>query len=392
MNYSSLASQILDAVTTVIQNGKTGLHEPEFKGNEYKYLSDCIETSMVSTIGDYVTKFEKQISNFTESKFAVAVCNGTSALHLALLSVGIKPNDEVLISPLTFIATANAIAYCGATPHFVDCESETLGIDPKKLRKYLLEIAKVESGRTINKNTGNPIKAIMPMHCYGIPSRMKELTDLANEFSLTILEDAAESLGSLYHGKHTGTIGLVGVYSFNGNKIITTGGGGVLVTNDETIARKAKHLSTTARLSHRWNFQHDEVGFNYRMPNLNAALGVAQLEKINEKIERKRNLHAMYANALRGITGVSLLNEPLGCRSNYWLNTIILEKDFHGAREEILGTAFESNVAMRPPWELLNYSIPYKDHPSMKTDCAEDLARRIINIPSSESLGLIKNV
>lgn len=392
MNNSTLVCQVLDAISDVIQNGKTGLHEPEFEGNEYNYLADCIESSMVSSIGEYVTKFENDISKYTESKFAVAACNGTSALHLALLSVGIKPNDEVLISPLTFIATANAIAYCGGTPHFVDCESETLGIDPEKLRKYLLEIAKVESGHTINKNTGNPIKAIMPMHCYGIPSRMKELTDVANEFSLTIIEDAAESLGSLYQGEHTGTIGLVGVYSFNGNKIITTGGGGVLVTNDENIARKAKHLSTTARLSHRWNFQHDEVGFNYRMPNLNAALGVAQLERINEKIERKRTLHTTYANALRGITGLNLLDEPSGCRSNYWLNTIILDKQFHGAREEIVEKAFESNIAMRPPWELLNVSIPYRECPSMKIDYAEDVARRIINIPSSESLGLVKNV
>ena len=392
MNQSNLNSQILNSISTVIQNGKRGLHEPEFNGNELKYLSDCIETSMVSSIGSYVTKFENEISKFTKSKFAVATSNGTSALHLALLCVGIQPNDEVLISPLTFIATANAIAYCGGTPHFVDCESETLGIDPGKLRKYLLENAKVESGRIVNKKTGNPIKAIIPMHCYGIPSRMEELIDVANEFSLIIIEDAAESLGSLYRGKNTGTIGLVGIYSFNGNKIVTTGGGGILVTNDETIARKAKHLSTTARLSHLWNFQHDEIGFNYRMPNLNAALGVAQLERINEKIELKRNLHDKYANSLAGIRGVSLLKEPPGCRSNYWLNTIILDKAVSGAREEILRMALELNVAMRPPWELLNSSIPYRDCPTMKTDCAEDLSKRIINIPSSESLGVLENV
>ncbi len=392
MNQSSSNSQILNAISSVVQNGKRGLHEPEFNGNESKYLSDCIETSMVSSIGNYVTKFENEISKFTGSKFAVATSNGTSALHLALVCVGIQPNDEVLISPLTFIATANAIAYCGGTPHFVDCESETLGIDPGKLRKYLLEIAKVESGRILNRKTGNPIKAIIPMHCYGIPSQMEELIGVANEFSLTIIEDAAESLGSLYRGRNTGTIGLVGIYSFNGNKIITTGGGGVLVTNDETIARKAKHLSTTARISHLWNFKHDEIGFNYRMPNLNAALGVAQLERINEKIHLKRNLHDKYAIALGGISGASLLKEPPGCRSNYWLNTIILDKVVSGDREEILRMAHEINISMRPSWELLNSSIPYRNYPTMKTDCAEDLSRRIINIPSSESLGLLENV
>ncbi len=392
MKQSNPISQILDAISNVVQNGKRGLHEPEFKGNEYKYLSECIETSMVSSIGSYVTKFENEISKFTECQFAVATSNGTSALHLALLCVGIKPTDEVLLSPLTFIATANAISYCGGIPHFVDCESETLGIDPEKLRKYLLEIAKVESGRTINKKTGNSLKAIIPMHCYGIPSQMKELTDVANEFNLTIIEDAAESLGSLYRGKSTGTIGLVGIYSFNGNKIVTTGGGGVLVTNDEDIARKAKHLSTTARVSHLWNFQHDEIGFNYRMPNLNAALGVAQLEKINEKIELKRNLNNIYANVLGGIRGVRLLKELPDCRSNYWLNTIILDQGLYGIRDEILKMAFELNIAMRPPWELLNLSIPFRDNPTMRTDCAEDLSKRIINIPSSESLGTLENV
>ncbi len=383
----NLVTEIIESILSVIGNEPTSLHEPRFDGREMEYLSNCISTTMVSSVGPYVTEFEEKISHFTNSRFAVAMCNGTSALHIALLAVGVKPQEEVLLSPLTFIATANAISYIGAIPHFVDCEESSFGIDAEKLRIYLKNICTNKNGLLVNKKTKRVIRAIVPMHCYGMPSRMDKITELAQEFSLHVVEDAAESLGSFYQDRHTGTIGEVGVISFNGNKIITTGGGGVVITDNSEIAEKARHLSTTARVRHSWNFEHDTIGYNYRMPNLNAALGLAQIEKIWEKIDSKRRLHDRYRKAFSEILEVSLLSDPGDSRSNYWLNTLLLNQSSIHLKERILIETNKSGISTRPAWQLLNASTPYRGHPSMITKCAEKIEAQIINIPSSEFLG-----
>ena len=362
------------------------LHEPVFSGNEWCYLKECLDSTFVSSVGKFVDRFETDLCALTGAKFAVAVVNGTAALHIALKLAGVLPGDEVLIPSLSFVATANAVTYCGANPHFVDSEEKTLGIDAEKLRTYLGDCTEERSGRCINRRTGQVIRALVPMHTFGHPSDLDGLRDVAEDFHLALVEDAAESLGSYYRGRHTGTFGLLGTLSFNGNKVITTGGGGAILTNDEQLARHAKHLTTTAKIPHAWEYRHDEVGYNYRMPNLNAALGCAQLERLPLMLAAKRDLYEAYKSAFASVKGVSLVSEPEHCRSNYWLQTLFLDAEHASQRDLVLRATNDAGVMTRPAWELLHRLAPFIDCPRMGLPNAESLFRRLINIPSGAAL------
>ena len=381
-----LATRLVEAIRTVCGPGTVALHEPRFGGEEWSYLKDCLDSTFVSSVGKYVDRFENDLVQFTGAKFAIAVANGTAALHAALLLAGVRPGDEVLIPALTFVATANAVSYCGATPHFTDSTERTLGLDPLALREYLDSIAELRDGHCVNVATGKIIRAIVPMHTFGHPVEIDGLLAVARDFRIALVEDAAESIGSTVDGRHTGTFGLLGTLSFNGNKTITTGGGGAILTNDPELARHAKHLTTTAKLPHRWHYVHDEVGYNYRMPNLNAALGCAQLSQLPGFIEAKRHLFERYRTALGGIAGARLFQEPAGCRSNYWLQTLLLNESTAGMRDEILAATNDAGLMTRPTWALMHRLGPYRDCPRMKLSAAESLERRLINLPSSSFL------
>ena len=386
---NELALQTLDALRRVIGTNPQQLHEPSFEGNEWVYLKNCLDSSYVSSVGKYVDKFEKNLTTYTGAKYAVAVVNGTAALHIALKLSEVSQDDEVLIPALTFVATANSVTYCNAVPHFVDIEEKTLGIDANKLRQYLADITEQKSGQCVNKKTGRIIRALVPMHTFGHPSDLEGLISVCQEFNLNMVEDAAEAIGSYYKGQHVGTFGLFGTLSFNGNKTITTGGGGAILTNNENLAKKAKHLTTTAKISHKWEFRHDDIGFNYRMPNINAALGCAQLEQLDSKLISKRNLFRLYSAVFDQVSGIKIFQEPENCKSNYWLQTLILEENESGNLQKILEATNESQIMTRPSWVLLNELIPFLDCPSMDLVVAKSLSIRIINIPSSPNLGNI---
>jgi aminotransferase in exopolysaccharide biosynthesis len=382
-----LSDRVVEALQEVVGVEPVQLHTPMFNGNESRYLQECVESTFVSSVGQFVDRFEIDLASFTGSKFAIAVVNGTSALHVALNLAGVGVNDEVLLPALTFVATANAITYCGAIPHFVDSESTSLGIDADHLREYLGTRTEQLSGQCVNRSTQRVIRAIVPMHTFGHPSDIEALLAVASDFNLVLVEDAAESLGSFYQGQHTGTFGLLGTLSFNGNKTITTGGGGAILTNDDVLARRAKHLTTTAKVPHAWEFVHDEIGYNYRMPNINASLGCAQLEKLPDMLLRKRNLFERYEKAFRPIPGIDLLKEPVGCESNYWLQTLILEPNQAHLRDDILELTNSAGIMTRPAWTLMADLKPYANCPTMDLTTARDLVQRIINIPSSAHLG-----
>lgn len=385
---SSLIDKVLTAIQSVVGSGPVSLHEPSFDGKELEYLKECIDSTYVSSVGKYVDRFESELAKFTGAKYAISVVNGTAALHVALKLAGVKQGDEVLLPALTFVATANAITYCGAIPHFADSEDSTLGIDVPKLHEYLSKTTSQESGKCINKITGRVIRAIIPMHTFGHPSDIDGLQSISNDFNIVLVEDAAESLGSFYGGQHTGTFGLLGTLSFNGNKTITTGGGGAILTNNEVLARQAKHITTTAKLPHAWEFRHDEIGYNYRMPNINAALGCAQLEQLPSKLKAKRELFLRYQSAFKGLKGVQLFSEPMNCQSNYWLQTLLLNEIESKYRDDLLSAANNSGIMMRPIWVSMNELKPFKDSPSMELTNAKLLSKRIVNIPSSPSLTL----
>ena len=383
---STLVNEVVGALRSVVGSSPVALHEPSFEGNEWLYLKECLDSTFVSSVGKYVDRFELDLALYTGSKYAISVVNGTAALQIALKLAGVEANDEVLIPALTFVATANAVTYCNAIPHFVDSEERTLGIDALKLREYLKVNSSQRSGFCINNNTGRIIRALVPMHTFGHPSDLEGLLSVAHDFNLILVEDAAESLGSFYQGQHTGTFGLFGTLSFNGNKTITTGGGGAILTNNESLARHAKHLTTTAKLPHPWEFQHDEVGYNYRMPNINAALGCAQLEQLTTKLASKRNLFSRYRVAFADIEGVTLFEEPQNCQSNYWLQSLILDENEFEHRNRILEVTNSMGIMTRPVWEPLNELVPYRNSPSMDLNSAQSIARLVINIPSSPGL------
>jgi len=383
-----LPGAIVSSIRTALSSAEDfiPLHEPRLGSLEQDYVSACIQSTFVSSVGKFVDQFEEGLSSYTGSRHVIAVVNGTAALQVALLLAGVKAGNEVLIPSLTFVATANAVRYLGAKPHFVDCEERTLGVDSQALRDYLSTATEICGGNCVNRQTGAVIRALIPVHVFGHPCDMDRLLSVARDFHLVVVEDAAESLGSCYKERHTGTFGLLGTLSFNGNKIITTGGGGAILTNDSDLALKARHLTTTAKLPHRWEYVHDEVGFNYRMPNINAALGCGQLERLSDFIETKRRLFKRYAEAFKDIEKVRLICEPNECRSNYWLQTLLLGESSTDQRDSILATVNEAGIMMRPAWTPLHQLEPYRDCPNMPLSVTESLEQRILNLPSSAGL------
>ena len=361
-------------------------HGPNFDGNEWEYLKTCIDTAWVSSAGSFVSKFEELLQEFTGAKYAIAVVNGTSALHTALLLAGVTFGDEVLVPSLTFVATANAVTYCNATPHFCDVERVSLGIDVPRLDAYLSAIADHRNNACWNRKTGRRISAIVPMHALGHPLDMGALMELSRKWDLAVVEDAAESLGSYYHGRHTGTFGMFGVLSFNSNKIVTTGGGGAILTNDDALAQRAKHITSTAKVSHPWQLLHDEIGFNYRLPNINAALGCAQMEKLPSHLANKRRLAQRYFAAFEGVSGVKMLREPPGCSSNYWLNSLVLDQADIAKRDEVLQALNDAGLQSRAVWKPMHLLPMYTACPRMDLSATEDLATRLISMPSSSNL------
>lgn len=380
---------VLKALQTVLpaDSGFISLHEPRFKGNEWLYVKECLDTGWVSSVGKFVDRFEEDLAAYAGVKRAIAVVNGTAALHICLLLAGVKATDEVLVPALTFIATANAVSYCGAIPHFVDSEEATLGVDHLKLEKYLEGITEQRPDGCYNRLTGRCIRAIVPMHTFGHPVDLDPLVEVCRKFKIALIEDAAESLGSYYKGRHTGQWGLLSALSFNGNKTITTGGGGAILTDDEELGRLAKHMTTTAKVPHRWEFNHDMVSYNYRMPNINAALGCAQLEQLPEFLASKRDLADRYRLAFIDIPGISFFSEPANCRSNYWLNTLLLDEAYAGQRDALLEITNDAGIMARPAWTLMNKLPMFAGCPKMDLLVAESLERRLINIPSSAELG-----
>ena len=363
-----------------------GLHEPVFQGNEKKYLAECIDSGFVSSVGPFVTAFEESVRDFVGAQHAVAVVNGTAALHLSLLAVGVRPGDEVLVPAMSFVATANAVSHAGAIANFVDVDEATWGVDPAALRAHLADVGQMKDGRLHNKETGRPITAVVPMHALGHPVSIAPLLSVAEEFGLVIVEDAAESLGSWIGNRHTGLFGRLGVFSFNGNKTITTGGGGVIVTDDQPSAEKLKHLATTARVPHAYEFDHDVVGYNYRMPNINAALGLAQMEQLPGLIAGQRSLFELYSRAFAGSLFGEVRQERAGASSNYWLQAISLPESMKDAKDELIGGCVDAGVSVRPLWKPLNRLTPYASHPSAATPVTEDLYNRVICLPSSAFL------
>ena len=356
------------------------LHEPLFNGNEKKYLNECIDSTFVSSVGKFVDLFENKIAEYTGAKYAIATVNGTAALHIALQLAGVKPDTEVITQPLTFIATANAITYTGANPVFIDVDKDTMGLSAEKLLNFLKKKTFVKNGKTFNKNTGKQISAILPMHTFGHPVRIEEIKNICNQYNIPLIEDAAESLGSFYKGKHTGTFGLFGTLSFNGNKTITTGGGGMILTDDERLAKLAKHLTTQAKIPHKWEYKHDYIAYNYRLTNIAAALGVAQMEQLPEFINAKRNLAKRY-NKFFNDSNIKFVTEPKFAQSNYWLNTIILKDKEE--RDRFLEYTNANGVMTRPIWELMNRLEMYKNCQIEDIENSLYLADRVVNIPSS---------
>jgi aminotransferase in exopolysaccharide biosynthesis len=357
------------------------LHEPRFLGNEKKYLIDCVDSTFVSSVGKYVDEFEKRIAEYTGAKYAVACVNGTAALHMAMIVAGVKQNDIVITQPLSFIATCNAIAYLGAAHLFVDIDKDTLGMSPDSLQEYLEQNAeKGKDGYFYHKGTGQRFAACVPMHTFGLPSRIDRIAEICNEYNIVLIEDAAESIGSYYKGKHTGTFGTLGTFSFNGNKTITCGGGGAIITDDQQLAKKAKYLTTQAKVPHRWEFVHDEIGYNYRMPNINAALMCAQMEQLPGFLDNKRVLAAIYKKHFEA-EGFEFMNEIKDARSNYWLCAVLL-KD-RTSRDEFLQYTNDNGVMTRPVWQLMNKLVMFKDALKGDLSNAEEIEQRLVNVPSS---------
>ena len=362
----------------------TPLSVPKFIGNEKKYLNECIDTTFVSSVGKFVDRFENDMAAYTGAKKAVVCVSGTNALHMAMMLVGVERDDEVLTQALTFIATCNAISYIGARLVFIDVDKSTMGLSPDALKAWLVKNAEIRNGQCYNKHTGHRVKACVPMHTFGHPVRVEEVANICAEYHIELVEDAAESIGSKYKGIHTGLFGKVGALSFNGNKTITTGGGGMLLFMDEELGALAKHLTTQAKVPHRWEFRHDHIGYNYRMPNINAALGCAQLEHLDEFIADKRATAAAYAEFFKNVDDIKFFIEPENSFSNYWLNVVVL-KD-RDAQQAFLQETNDNGVMTRPIWELMN-RLPMFEH--CEHDSLENtiwFADRVVNIPSSVKL------
>jgi perosamine synthetase len=380
---------IVEAIRSVTgpANGPVPLHEPLFEGNEWHYVKECLDSTFVSSVGAFVDRFERMVAETTGAAHAIAVVNGTAALHICLRLAGVGVDDEVISPSLTFIATANAISYCGAFPHFAECSEATLGLDPEKLDAHLRRIVVRRQGVTVNRVTGRRIAAIVPMHTLGLPSDLKGLRTVAAAHSIPLVEDIAEALGSTYCGQPIAAGTRLGALSFNGNKIVTTGGGGAILTNDAALAIRAKHITTTAKQPHRWAFVHDELGYNYRLPNLNAALGCAQLEQLDIFVTAKRRLAERYRQAFISVPGLRFVSEPAQSQSNYWLNAILLDDDTGATLEQLLAATHEAGLQTRPAWTLMHRLPMYRDCPRSELSVSESIERRLLKLPSSAQLG-----
>jgi perosamine synthetase len=380
-------AQIVAAVRSVVgTDGAVALHEPRFTGNERAYLLECLDSTFVSSVGAFVDRFEAMLAQATGAPYAIACINGTAALQVCLRLAGVEAGDEVMMPALTFVATANSAHFIGAIPHFIDSDPHTLGLGAAALARQLDAVARRQAGAVVNRHTGRRIGAVVPMHMFGHAVAIDEILAVAAAWGLPVVEDATESLGTLYRGRHTGTFGVAAALSFNGNKIITTGGGGAILTADERLARRAKHLTTTAKTPHRWAFQHDEAGYNFRLPNLNAALGCGQLEGLDALVERKRRLAERYRRVFAGVPGLRVFAEPADSRSNYWLNALLLDSGAAGLRDAVLGALNDAGLQARPAWTPMHRLPMYRDNPRGPLDQAEDLERRIVNVPSSPHL------
>jgi aminotransferase in exopolysaccharide biosynthesis len=370
----------IDMVRAIYGSEFIPLHRPVFEGNEKQYLIDCIDSNFVSSVGAEVTEFEQQIAAFTGAKYAVATVNGTAALHVALQLVGVQRDDEVITQALTFIATCNALSYAGAHPVFVDVDRDTLGLSPTALRQFLVSHAEMRHGRAFNKSTGRRLTACVPMHTFGFPCRIEEIVSICDDYGIAVVEDAAESLGSYVGTRHTGTFGKLATLSFNGNKVITTGGGGMIITDDAALAAHAKHLTTTAKVPHPFEFVHDEVGYNYRLPNLNAALGCAQMERLPEMLAVKAEVSRRYADFFESV-GITSMRAPGGTIANYWLNAIVM--DSLQERDAFLEFTNSRGVMTRPIWRLMTHLAMFKHYQHDGLVNSLWLEDRVVNIPSS---------
>ncbi len=400
MNSEENAAKLINLIKEVSQfeekeDKVLNIHEPFFENtNAWLYLKECLDSGWVSSSGKYIEKFEEKICEFTNSKYSIAVTNGTVGLRLALSVIGVKYKDEVFIPPLSFIATANSISHLGAIPHFVDIETKTLGMCPNKLLKRLKDIVVFIDGKPHNKMSGNRIGAILPVHIFGNPAEVEKIKLIGKEFKIPMIEDAAEALGSFKkeknNYKHCGLFGDIGVISFNGNKIITTGGGGALITNDKKLAEKAKHLSKTAKINHPWEFSHSEIGWNDRMPNINAALGLSQIEVLRNRLKLKKDLYLLYKEKIKQLGFAQILENPSNCISNNWLINLIINKEANlnprEFRDYLLEKCHQKNILLRPIWQLLNEQKIYKNMPSGEIRIANDIASRVISLPSSPQL------
>jgi perosamine synthetase len=387
MNIRNIAEEIIQAVRDVVQTSKDlHLHEPTLDETDALAVAECVRSGWVSSVGENVGKFENELSKFTGSPYVVAASSGTSALQVALRLVGVGADDEVLVPAISFVATANAVSYLGAIPHFVDLNEKDFGICPTTLRKYLSSIGQTSERGLINSKTNRVIRACVPMHCFGLPSEIVQLKNICDEYGIALVEDAAEGLGSYFDKKHVGRFGKVGVLSFNGNKIITTGGGGALMFEDESLAKKAKHLTTTAKKPHAWAFEHDEMAYNYRLPNLNASLGLSQIKKLPELLRRKKSLANKYSLRFEAAEHIVFAKARANSNSNYWLNSIVVDFSSLGERDEVLGLLHRAKIFARPVWKCLADLPMYSEAPRAELKIAAELEKKIINLPSSPTL------
>lgn len=377
---------IIRSIKNLLGKGPHFLHEPSMGKKETNYVTETIKNNFVSTKGIYVQKFEKKIKNYTKANHVTSTINGTQAIFIALKALGIKQNEEVLVPALTFVGTVNAIIYLGAEPHFIDSNIKDFGIDCRKLENYLKKIVIFKKNKSINKKTGRVIKAIIPVHVFGHPCDIEFILRLAKKYKLKIVEDAAECLGSFYKNKHLGTFGDAGCLSFNGNKIITTGGGGAVLSKNKNLNEKIRHLISTAKVQHKWEYIHNEVGYNLRLPSLNAALGLAQISKINFFLKQKRKLFLKYNNIFDKIRGVKLFKENKFSKSNYWLQTLILDNKNIHLKNKLLKSGYSRKIFMRPAWKLISELRPYKNKQKMNLNGARDIYKRVLNLPSSQKL------
>lgn len=383
----SCVAAVVELARSLYGDGPVPLHRPVFEGNERRYLVDCVDSNFVSSAGAKVGEFEKEVARFVGSRFAVATVNGTAALHMSLLLAGVRQGDEVISQALTFVATCNALSYAGAYPVFVDVDRDTLGMSPEALRRFLTANAERRGDACYNRHTGRRIAACVPMHAFGFPLRIVEIAKICDEFGITLIEDAAESLGSYVGGRHTGTFSRLATLSFNGNKVITTGGGGMIVTDDEAIAIRAKHLTTTAKIPHAYEFVHDEVGYNYRLPNLNAALGCAQIERLPEMLAIKAGIAQRYAELFSGL-GIAFVQPLEGNVANRWLNSIVLDSERD--RDQFLRETNANGVMTRPIWRLMSRLGMYQACQHDGLENSYWLEARVVNLPSSVPEGAMQ--